>query len=170
LQAVELQCETKAPIEAVFDFLGKAHNLNRITPPWFGFTILTPEPIVMAEGTRIDYRIHWRGLRLRWQSLVTEWKPPRLFVYEQAIGPYRYFRHDHRYESLDGSTRVTDRIEFASPGGSWIDRRLLAPELGRILAFRSRRIRQLAAEMASTSPSPSVVAAQADRASTSDDS
>ncbi len=44
------------PIEEVFAFFADARNLEAITPPWLGFQILSPEPIVMAPGTLIEYQ------------------------------------------------------------------------------------------------------------------
>jgi ligand-binding SRPBCC domain-containing protein len=33
-----------APIDEVFDFFSQAVNLEKITPPWLKFKILTSEP------------------------------------------------------------------------------------------------------------------------------
>ena len=45
------------PITEVFEFFSNAHNLAIITPPWLHFEVLTPAPIDMSPGTRIDYRL-----------------------------------------------------------------------------------------------------------------
>ena len=44
-------------MQDVFAFFGNARNLEAITPPWLGFQILSPEPIVMAPETLIEYRL-----------------------------------------------------------------------------------------------------------------
>ena len=56
------------PVEEVFPFFADAGNLQRLTPPWLHFEILTPRPIKMRAGALIDYRLRVRGIPLRWHS------------------------------------------------------------------------------------------------------
>jgi ligand-binding SRPBCC domain-containing protein len=49
---------------------------------------------------------------------VTVWEPQSRFVDEQREGPFRKWIHTHRFEALpDGGTRVTDTIDYETPGG-----------------------------------------------------
>lgn len=108
----------KKDIKEVFGFFSKAENLNKLTPPALGFNITTPLPIKMQKGTIIDYKIKLNGFRMNWRSEISKWEPPHCFEDTQLKGPYKIWIHEHRFEDLQGSTRMTDTINYLSPG--WI--------------------------------------------------
>lgn len=104
------------PPETVFAFFSDAANLQRITPAFLDFRILTPLPIEMRPGALIEYRLKIHGVPVRWCTEISEWAPPSRFVDTQVRGPYRRWVHTHRFESVPEGTRMTDRVEYASPG------------------------------------------------------
>ena len=61
---------TPAPLEDVFAFFSDAANLAEITPPFLGFRILTPRPIQMREGSRIQYRLSIHGIPVKWTTQI----------------------------------------------------------------------------------------------------
>ena len=99
--------------EELFVFLADAANLEAITPAFLNFQIVTPLPIVISEGTLIDYKLRVRGIPVRWRSKITAWQPPSRFVDEQVRGPYRLWIHEHILEPLDGGTVMRDRVRYA---------------------------------------------------------
>jgi len=128
------------PLEEVFPFFADARNLEQLTPDWLSFTVLTPEPIPMAVGTTIDYRLTWHSVPLRWRSQIAAWDPPHCFVDRQLRGPYRLWHHEHRFEERDGGTNVIDVVEYAVWGGALAVNLGVRRDIERIFAFRRARL------------------------------
>ncbi len=129
-----------APIERVFAFFSDARNLSVITPDWLDFQVRTPQPITMATGVLIDYRLSIRGLPLKWRSEITRWDPPNGFVDEQRKGPYTYWIHEHSFAAETGGTRVGDRVRYAVPGGVLVQRLFVARDIEKIFSFRKQKL------------------------------
>jgi ligand-binding SRPBCC domain-containing protein len=127
------------PLQEVFDFFSRAENLERITPPWLSFGLLTPGPIEMRTGTTIGYRLRLHGVPLTWVSVIELWDEERGFVDRQLHGPYRLWRHQHEFTEIDGGTRVHDRVDYALPLGrlGWlVGMPLVRRDLARIFDYR----------------------------------
>lgn len=130
-----------ASIDETFAFFADASNLERLTPPWLNFAILSPVPVEIREGVEIDYRIGLYGLPVPWRSRIDVWEPGIRFVDRQLIGPYRWWRHEHRFEAVEGGTRVIDDVEYA-PRGRWLSAALVRRQLQAIFAYRQHALRQ----------------------------
>jgi ligand-binding SRPBCC domain-containing protein len=128
------------PRDEVFEFFSNAANLETLTPPWLNFEILSPA-IALGPGVRIDYRLRLYGFPFRWQSEITRWEPPDLFVDEQRRGPYRRWAHTHTFVERDGGTLVLDSVEFDVPFG-WVTRWFVMRDVRRIFAFRTEALVQ----------------------------
>ena len=131
------------PLDDAFPFFSDARNLERLTPPWLRFSVLTPAPIEMRPGATIDYRLRLRGVSLRWRSEITAWDPPFRFVDEQRRGPYRLWIHEHRFEEKDGQTVARDDVRYAVPGGWLVDRLVVRRDLRRVFEYRRSVLRDL---------------------------
>src|SRR5687767_6214971 len=123
------------PLDVVFDFFADARNLERLTPPWLRFQIVTPEPIGMRTGTRIAYRLKIPGAPLRWDGEIVVWEPPHRFVDVQRRGPYRRWAHEHRFEERDGGTLVSDHVRYAVFGGDLVERLFVRRDVQTIFAY-----------------------------------
>ena len=128
-----------ATLERTFAFFSNAANLERLTPPWVNFRILTPLPVVMRDGLEIDYRIAIHGVPVPWRSRIDVWEPGKRFVDRQLWGPYRWWRHEHRFEKAASGTRVIDEIEFV-PRWRWVSGPLVRRDVARIFAFRQQAL------------------------------
>ena len=133
------------PQDELFSFFSDAHNLAEITPPRLHFRVLTPAPIEMKVGTLIDYRLKLRGIPIRWQSEITAWNPPHAFVDEQRRGPYRRWIHSHTFIPVPDGTLVRDEVEYAVFGGLLIQKFFVAPDLEKVFAYRSQKLKELLA-------------------------
>ena len=130
--------------DEAFAFFSDAHNLERITPGFLRFRVLTPAPIELREGALIDYALRVRGVPLRWQSEITVWDPPHRFIDRQVRGPYRRWVHEHRFVSLDGGgTLVEDRVEYAVPGGRLVHALFVKRDVQAIFAYRTAVLREV---------------------------
>ena len=126
----------KVPLDEVFAFFSEARNLEKLTPPWLSFEVLTEGPIIMAPGALIDYRIRWRGIPMRWRTEIEVWEPPYRFVDRQLRGPYRLWRHEHVFAEADDGTSIIDRVEYAPFGGVIAQRLAVARDVRKIFAYR----------------------------------
>ena len=100
------------PIDEVFAFFDRPENLDKLTPSFLKFKILTPSPITMNTGTMIDYTVTNFGLPMRWTSVINEYDPPNHFVDIQLKGPYSFWHHRHEFVAEGDQTRVIDHITY----------------------------------------------------------
>lgn len=141
--SLEFEVRLQARLEEVWPFFSDAHNLERLTPSFLRFEVLTPEPIAMAPGTRIDYRLRVRGVPIRWQSEIIVWEPPHRFVDEQRRGPYRSWIHEHTFAADGDATIARDRVHYDHIGGKLVNRLLVGPDVRRIFAYRKEALQKI---------------------------
>lgn len=133
-------------LPAAFDFFTRAENLERITPPWLQFRILTPPPIKMKQGATIAYALRVRGIPLQWLTEIERWNPPFEFIDVEARGPYKSWRHTHRFSEVEGGTSIVDIVDYALPFGllgRLVHRLQVADDLADILDYRAQRVEAL---------------------------
>lgn len=131
------------PLDEVFEFYASARNLERITPGWLGFHVVTPGPIRMQPGTLIEYRLRLHGVPVRWLTRIETWEQNSAFVDRQVRGPYRLWNHLHEFEEREGGTLVRDRVDYAlpfGPLGELAHLALVRRDLRRIFDFRREAV------------------------------
>ena len=140
------QCWVPQPIEKVFEFFAAAKNLEEITPPWVHFKILGQSTPEIERGTLIDYSISLHGIPMRWRTEISEWTPLQSFMDSQIRGPYRIWKHTHRFTSLRGGTLMEDRVLYQLPLGilgKLVAGSFVRNDVTRIFKYRSHRIFEL---------------------------
>ncbi len=138
------------PRSQVFDFFADAMELERITPPWLQFSVLTPPPIEIIKGKLLDYRLKLHGIPINWRTEISEWEPPFRFVDQQLKGPYRRWYHEHTFEEINGKTVVRDNVHYIPRGGkllgSLLQRWFIGPDLEKIFRFRQDKLAEIFSE------------------------
>ncbi len=132
-------------LHETFEFFERPQNLARITPPWLGFRILTPEPIRMGPGSRSTTRCGCSGCE-RTGARSSASTTPRTFRDVQVIGPYRMWDHRHRFWREDGGTahRGLRGVRAAArPPGPPAGPRIVRRQLEAIFDYRQAQIEAL---------------------------
>ncbi|KHE92150.1 MAG: SRPBCC family protein [Candidatus Scalindua rubra] len=129
----------------VFPFFADASNLETITPPELCFSILSPQPITINEGTIINYQLRLFGIPFKWRTRITLWEPPHRFIDEQISGPYRLWIHTHRFLEENESTTITDEVQYWLPWWPFgeVSYPFVYLLLKRIFSYRQKKIWQI---------------------------
>jgi ligand-binding SRPBCC domain-containing protein len=139
-----------------FAFFCDAFNLERITPPFLKFRIVSPVPIKMGEGTLIDYALNLYGVAFRWRTLIERWQPGEKFVDTQLNGPYALWHHTHTFEEVTpDQTLVRDRVLYRVPFGIFgrlAHRLFIRRSLEAIFNYRAKATAELLGAKQETSP------------------
>jgi ligand-binding SRPBCC domain-containing protein len=134
------------PREDVFAFFADAGNLERITPPELSFNIVSPQPIVLAEGSLIDYQLKIFGIPLKWRTEISSWNPPFDFTDRQLKGPYSQWIHRHTFTDLGPArTLIEDEVRYRLPLEPFgeIAHFIVRGELDRIFDFRQTAVAKI---------------------------
>lgn len=152
----------RRPLDDVFPFFADAGNLERLTPDFLGFQILTPRPILIETGTLIEYRLRLFGLPLRWRTRIESFDPPHRFIDTQVRGPYRLWRHWHEFTAVSGGTLMVDRVQYQfplGPLGRLAHATFVRRTLARIFDFRYQAVeRPLSPAAADSARAPALIA------------
>ena len=130
--------------EKAFSFFEDPRNLFSITPGWLDFRLLsTPDTLIVTEGAEFDYYIRWLGIKMLWRSRIVDYRPPDEFTDIQIQGPYRSWRHIHRFEPAQGGTLMTDEVCYRLPFsavGHLLHTLLIRRQLMDIFHYRTAKI------------------------------
>jgi ligand-binding SRPBCC domain-containing protein len=109
----------KTDMATCWDFFSSPGNLQKITPKYMGFDVLTEVPEKMYEGLMIEYRVRpLLGIPMNWITEITHVKEHQFFVDEQRKGPYRIWHHEHHFETVDNGVLMSDIVSYELPFGS----------------------------------------------------
>jgi ligand-binding SRPBCC domain-containing protein len=95
-------------------------------------------------GESVTWRARHFGIGWTMTSQITELEEPTRFVDEQLRGPFKVFRHEHRFRPIAAGTEMLDDISFVAPLGAlgWIvERSLLSWYLPRLIRQRNAHLK-----------------------------
>lgn len=134
------------PVETVFEPFADASNLEALTPPWLHFRITSDLPIEMREGARIEYRLRFHGVPVRWRTEIVRWDPPHSFTDLALRSPFALWHHTHTFEPVDGGTMARDIVRYRvgfGPAGELAHALLVGRDLEQIFDYRREAISDL---------------------------
>jgi uncharacterized protein (TIGR01777 family) len=105
------------PLEEVFEFYADATNLEKITPAFLKFKILSQSTPRIQEGTEFTYKLKVHGMPIKWTTIITEWEDQKKFVDYQQRGPYQVWYHQHFFYPYKGGTLLVDYVRYKLPMG-----------------------------------------------------
>jgi ligand-binding SRPBCC domain-containing protein len=110
---------------------------------------------LIGLGEEVTWEGSFLGIRQRMTSKIVALDATRTFTDEMQRGPFKRWRHTHRFEPTDDGTVVRDHVEFASPFGplgSAFDALFLKDFMTRFLVEHNKYIKQEAEHLAASRP------------------
>jgi len=100
----------------VYAFHEDPRNITRISPP--SLRVERVECSVPAQpGGIFRLRVRQFGIPMEWEGIWEEAVPVERLVDGARRSPFRHWRHQHLFAPAEGGTLMTDRVEYALPGG-----------------------------------------------------
>ena len=147
MPTLSLSTSISAPLERCFDLARSIdHHLESMRGSGERAVAGVTSGLI-GPGQDVTWEGRHFGVRLRFTSRITAFRPPTYFQDSMIAGPFAAFVHDHYFEVEQGKTTIRDRIEFRSPLGplgALVDRLVLGPYLQRLVTKRNQAIKRAA--------------------------
>jgi ligand-binding SRPBCC domain-containing protein len=141
----KLNCD----LATAWDFLSSPMNLQKITPAYMGFQILSdPKQLKeMYAGQIIEYHVSpVAGIKMHWVTEITHVEKGVYFVDEQRFGPYSFWHHKHWLTAVEGGVEMHDIVHYKlpfGPLGRLMNSLVVARQLNSIFEFRKKTLDEL---------------------------
>jgi ligand-binding SRPBCC domain-containing protein len=120
-----------APLAIVWDFHSHIEGLTAVTPGWLDLRVEAirgpngdpvEEDVELVAGTEIDLSMKPVGVgpRTGWTSRIEQRDShdgEASFTDSMVDGPFAAWEHTHRFEAVDGGTRMVDEVNYRFPPG-----------------------------------------------------
>lgn len=126
------------PAEDLYRYHTSPGAFSRLSPPWEPVHLEGPDTAI-APGDQRTLRLGPKRLSFPWLARHEEFVEGRQFVDVMVEGPFRYWRHTHRFEPVEeGGSRLVDEIEYELPMKLPLAR-VVASKLRRMFTYRHRQ-------------------------------
>lgn len=133
-----------APIERCFDLARDIDFHTRSLGKTGEKAVAGRTSGLIGAGESVTWEARHLGVRQRLTVALTAFDRPAYFRDEMTAGAFGEMAHDHRFETRDSGTLMTDEMTFRSPFGplGWlVDRHFLARYIRRLLKSRCEAIK-----------------------------
>lgn len=105
------------PIERVFAWHTREGAFQRFNPPWRPVAVTRGPSNGIKQGSEVSIRLPVIGrFGLPWDICHGEYRENELFVDEQKRGPFRVWRHEHRFHVEEPQkTTMVDSLQYELP-------------------------------------------------------
>ncbi|RAL20484.1 TIGR01777 family protein [Lujinxingia litoralis] len=128
--------------QTLYEWHAREGAFERLVPPWEQIEVLEKEGGI-EEGGRLIMRLQKGPVGWIWEARHLDHIRGHQFVDEQVRGPFRRWRHTHRFEELhDDQSLLVDEVDYALPlgrVGELLGGRVTERMLEAMFAFRHRR-------------------------------
>jgi ligand-binding SRPBCC domain-containing protein len=144
---IRLETLVRAPAAVCFD-LARSIDLHVLAPSPLRHRAAAGVTSGLIElGEEVTWAGSFFGVPQRMTSKIVALDAPRAFTDEMQRGPFKRWRHEHRFEETTGGTLMLDRVDFASPLGPFgaaFDALYLKSFMTRVLVAHNKYIKEVA--------------------------
>jgi len=130
------------PVADVFDWHMRPGALPYLTPSWAWMKKAQLAGSI-ADGGHVHLGFGPLGI-VKWHLRHTHFKTGECFQDEQVKGPFRSWRHTHRFVPLENGCRIEDHIQYECLPVFKVFEGYIQKQLKRLFEYRAHRLRQFA--------------------------
>jgi ligand-binding SRPBCC domain-containing protein len=142
------QQTVKGTLEQVWSFLSDPRSLPLIVPSSLDFQVVSDSaPQAVTKGELVRYQ--WRPVeKWKWRTMwileFTSVEKPYLFIHEQHVGLFDFWRHEHHFQEVEGGVEVTNIVNYGLPFGVFgmMMHSHFREKLDEVFDFRKQKIQQ----------------------------
>jgi ligand-binding SRPBCC domain-containing protein len=114
------QQQLKVTLQEAWDFFSSPYHLNDLTPDFFHVNIISKVPEKIYGGLMLAYQMKAVfGIPMNWLSEISHCDEPKRFVYEQRVGPFKFWSHEVCLTETPDGIVLEDIMFYAMPLG-WL--------------------------------------------------